>query len=283
MLIVGLLFGLQELGYSSRTLTDSMRSLSHMQPHLILYIFLPPLIFESAFNAHLQTFVEVLWGSVLLSTVGVLLGTLLTGIFLWYAFPYEWSWSLSLMFGGLLSATDPVAVVAMLRELGVPHHLATIVEAESLLNDGTAFIVYLLFLDLATGAAGDAGATVIRFVRISVGGPVFGIVFGLVLVELLNRVFNDVEVEIVVPVIGSYLCFYLAESQLQVSGILSVVCFGLTLSKYRHCISPSVQHLSPPPAVWIRRAHAPAFLAPLLASAVPNQCAAAWMPAPSSP
>lgn len=238
MLIIGVLFGLFELGENNIFLI-SMKQLSQMHPHFILYIFLPALIFESSFNSHFHTVSTVLPAALILATLGVLISTGVIGIL--SAFMFNWSYSLSFLFGALLSATDPVAVVALLKTMGASEKMSSIIEAESLLNDGTAFILYELCLILTTHHVGSIGDEIFNYCRISLGGPAFGLAFGIVSVEILNRVFNDVEAEITSTVIGSYLCFYLAESQLHVSGILSLVVFGLYVNKYRNCISPDVQ------------------------------------------
>ena len=73
----------------------------------------------------------------------------LTGVMAKLVFTYEWSWFVALMFGSIISATDPVAVVALLNELGVSKQLSTIIEGESLLNDGMAIVLYKIFYNLA--------------------------------------------------------------------------------------------------------------------------------------
>ena len=76
-----------------------------------------------------------------LAVPGVMLSTMLTALIA-RIFPYEWPWDICLMFGAMMSATDPVAVVALLKELGVSARLGTLIEGESLLNDGTSIVVF---------------------------------------------------------------------------------------------------------------------------------------------
>ncbi|CAM9178174.1 unnamed protein product, partial [Heterosigma akashiwo] len=111
---------------------------------IILFTMLPILIFESAFSTCTHTFGKEL-GQVLTSRPGVVLGTALTAAFCYYCLPYDWDIYVCLMFGAMLSATDPVAVVALLKELGISERLATLIEGESLLNDGTAVVVFDVF------------------------------------------------------------------------------------------------------------------------------------------
>ena len=120
-------------------------------PHTMLSVFLPALVFESAFSLEWHTFrkcaAQVLW----LAGPGVLLGTFLMGSLLKATLPYGWGWGSSLMLGSILSATDPVAVVALLKEVGASKRLGHIIEGESLVNDGTAIVVFSLLNQIAKG------------------------------------------------------------------------------------------------------------------------------------
>ena len=109
-----------------------------MNPHLLLYVFLPILIFESAFNVELHTLEREIWQVLMLAVPGVALGCGLTAAVTMAIFGDTFTWPAALMFGAILSATDPVAVVALLKELGVNKRLGVLLEGESLLNDGTA-------------------------------------------------------------------------------------------------------------------------------------------------
>ena len=123
-------------------LGNSLRLLSGMDPHLLLHVLLPPLLFESAFAIDWHIFHHVSLYAIFLALPGLIICTILTGLI--YIGFYGWSWESAMLLGGILSATDPVAVVALLREMGVKKSLATLIEAESLLNDGTAVVVPLL-------------------------------------------------------------------------------------------------------------------------------------------
>tara|TARA_B110000503_G_C6949498_1_gene330443 strand:- start:162 stop:452 length:291 start_codon:yes stop_codon:yes gene_type:complete len=87
--------------------------------------------------------------------------TFLSGAAMFYVLGYgenpEFTWSAALLFGAIISATDPVAVVALLKELGASKRLATMIEGESLMNDGTAFVIFLVILDIVEGKPTDAG------------------------------------------------------------------------------------------------------------------------------
>lgn len=93
--------------------------IAQLDPHLLLIMFLPTLIFESAFVMDVHTFKKTIGQSMTLAGPGLILSTFLTSLMGKFIFTYNWSWVVALMFGTILSATDPVAVVALLKELGI--------------------------------------------------------------------------------------------------------------------------------------------------------------------
>ncbi|CAD7698090.1 unnamed protein product [Ostreobium quekettii] len=119
-----------------------------IEPELLLLIHLPALIFASAFTLDFHITKRNIWQILILAGPGVAVGIALTATVAKYVFPYDWCWPKALMFGAMLSATDPVAVVALLKEVGASAILGTVIEGESLFNDGTAFVFFLLFRDL---------------------------------------------------------------------------------------------------------------------------------------
>ena len=133
--------------------------------------------------------------------------------------------------GCVLSATDPVAVVALLKELGASVRFNTLIEGESLMNDGTAMVFFALFIDLAKGHSSSFLGVCANFVRIAFGGPILGLLTGLVISFWMKRIIRDAVLSINITFVGAYLCFYLAEfTFLKVSGILSIVTLGLYMS-----------------------------------------------------
>jgi NhaP-type Na+/H+ or K+/H+ antiporter len=143
--------------------------LSGIHPHLIYYIFLPILIFDSSFNGHFHIVKRQLLSAILLAGPGVLISTGIIAIFSHYVLPYDWSWLISLLFGSILSATDPVAVVALLHDSGASESLASLIESESLLNDGSAFVIFLIFKNIVVGGAHDAKFIITEIVKFSIG------------------------------------------------------------------------------------------------------------------
>jgi len=136
---------------------------SNISPEVLLLVHLPALIFASGFSMDFHIFRRNFWQILILAGPGVGIGTVITAFVAKYVFPYGWCWPKALMFGAMLSATDPVAVVALLKEVGASETLGTVIEGESLLNDGTAFVFFLVFRDLIrwttscnTGECNDA-------------------------------------------------------------------------------------------------------------------------------
>ncbi|CAN0890973.1 Sodium/hydrogen exchanger 7 [Linum grandiflorum] len=138
LLIIGIALGSLEYGTSHKLgkIGDGIRLWASIDPDLLLAVFLPALLFESSFSMELHQIKRCMAQMLLLAGPGVLLSTFFLGSALKLTFPYSWSWKTSLLLGGLLSATDPVAVVALLKELGASKKLSTIIEGESLMNDG---------------------------------------------------------------------------------------------------------------------------------------------------
>ena len=109
-----------------------------------------------------------------------------------------------------MSATDPVAVVALLKELGASVRFNTLIEGESLMNDGTAMVFFALFIDLAKGGSSSFFGVAVNFVRIAFGGPLLGLLTGLIVSFWMKRIIRDAVLSINITFVGAYLCFYLA-------------------------------------------------------------------------
>jgi NhaP-type Na+/H+ or K+/H+ antiporter len=213
---------------------------------LIIFVFLPALVFESAFSIKVHAFFKDLKPVVLLAVPALLVSTLLVGLLMFGLTHSGWGWSFTacLVFGALISATDPVAVVALLKELGAPKRLGLLIEGESLFNDGTAIVVFGVLLSLlAKGVPLHAGHTLLHFLLVTVGGILVGLVLAIACTAWLGRTFNDPLVEITITLLLAYLSMVLAEGMLHVSGVMAVVASGLWMSgPGRTAISPEVEH-----------------------------------------
>ena len=192
-------------------------------PDLILAIFVPPLIFEAAFHVELTRLRENLRPILMLAVPGVLLTTLLVGGMT--ALGAGMAFGTAVVFGALIAATDPVAVVALFRALGVPRQLALTVEGESLFNDGTAIVVFRIAVAAALTGFFDPVTSVVDFLRVALGGMVVGAVLGWITAQLVARL----EDRLIVTSLTTLLAFgsYLAAEYFHVSGVLAVVVAGL--------------------------------------------------------
>ncbi|XP_021856819.1 sodium/hydrogen exchanger 8 isoform X2 [Spinacia oleracea] len=150
---------------------------------------------------------------VILAGPGVLISTFCLGAALKLSFPYDWNWKTSLLLGGLLSATDPVAVVALLKELGASKKLSTIIEGESLMNDGTAIVVYQLFYQMVLGRSFNWALSLKYLVQVSFGAVGFGIAFGVASVLWLGFIFNDTVIEITLTLAVSYVAYFTQDKE----------------------------------------------------------------------
>jgi CPA1 family monovalent cation:H+ antiporter len=139
----------------------------------------------------------------------------------------SFTWRDGLVFAALVSATDPIAVVSLFRKLGVAPRLTTLVEAESLFNDGTSIVALTLILAFVTGESASIGTLTARFVLVVCGGAVVGGAIAYCIV-LVTKHINDPMIEITLTTIAAYGSFAGAES-LHLSGVIATVVAGLLL------------------------------------------------------
>lgn len=245
-IVIGLLdrFGVfPETGF----LKSAVDFAGNMDPDLILFIFLPILIFDGAYELDLHVFRKSLLNSTLLAGPGMVIAMLLTGVFIMGMASFipaceGWNWNYAFMFGALISATDPVAVVALLKELGTSKRFSTLVDAESMLNDGTGIVLFMLFFGVYTNA-GAVADPFLNFLIVVFGGMLLGWVTAHFTIWLLGKVGGEEAVQNSVIIVSSYITFILAQSILDVSGVIALVAFGLTITNAgRPKLKPEVNH-----------------------------------------
>jgi Na+:H+ antiporter len=139
-------------------------------------------------------------------------------------------WSHAVIFGALIAATDRIAVVSMFRSLGAPRRLIVLLEGESLLNDGTAIVLFSLVLDIISGKQVTATSLTVEFVRIVGGGLVVGVVVGLAISQIIRHI-DDPMIEITLTTIAAYGSF-LAGEHLGFSGVIATVAAGMLCGNY---------------------------------------------------
>lgn len=198
-------------------------------PELILWIFLPPLLFEAAWNLNWQDLKRDLTSISLYVTLGV--GITIAGI----ALPLNWwaevSLPVALLIGACLAATDPVSVSALLRELGAPPRLKALVEGESMFNDGTAVVAFSLLLGIAMGTDSfDPQQLAVKFLTVVGVGLFVGLLFGFGISYLTER-FDLPLVEQSLTLVSAYSAYLIAET-LGGSGVIATVTTGLILGNF---------------------------------------------------
>ncbi|MDD3270301.1 MAG: Na+/H+ antiporter [Syntrophomonadaceae bacterium] len=200
----------------------------HLEPHILFTIFLPPLLFESAINMR----VALLRKNWLPISIYALGGTLLStfvvgGLAAWLL---DLPLIVGLVFGALISPTDPISVVAIFKQLGVGKRLSTIMEAESLFNDGIAIVLFTLLVDAAMGEEISLWYGIQSFILVVAGGAIIGAAIGAV-ASRITREFDDHLFEIMLTTIVAFGSFLSAET-LHVSGVIAVVTAGLVMGSH---------------------------------------------------
>jgi len=258
MLLLGLVVGmlLQHAGAGPANILAYLAAGKHITADLIIFAFLPALVFESAYAMDVYAFKRNLGGIALLAVPALLLATVATAAMMFgltRVMDWNWGWPTALVFGAMISATDPVAVVSILKELGAPKRLGVLIEGESLLNDGTAIVVFFTMLALLTtslgvAAGGDAGGggvgtAILDFGKVAGGGVAVGFVLAIVFSSWIGRTFNDATSEITLTICLAYACMLIGEGLFHVSGVLAIVVAGLYMGgPGRTRVSPEVQH-----------------------------------------
>jgi NhaP-type Na+/H+ or K+/H+ antiporter len=219
---------------------DTLFAWQDINSEVLLLIFLPGLLFKDALSQNTYLFAIGFGQLFMFAFPLVLAGTALTALVAYYIFPFEWSFSLCLTFGSILSATDPVAVAALLEEVGAPPRLKTHIAGESLLNDGAAIVFFFIFSEIffsefdieGFGEKIGWGEGVKIFVQKAFGGAAIGLVAGAIIIfvmVMLHRRFsreeNIVQVTAVVGLV--YLNYFVADLICGTSGVIATLVAGL--------------------------------------------------------
>mmetsp|Transcript_34286 Transcript_34286/g.90491 ORF Transcript_34286/g.90491 Transcript_34286/m.90491 type:complete len:1524 (-) Transcript_34286:311-4882(-) len=257
------------------TLKESADMWHEIDGHVLLYAFLPALLFGDAMVLNTHHFQRSFFQCLLLACPGVIFGTFSTGLAAHYFLPgdlfsFTESMPLCLAFGSILAATDPVAVVAILKQLGASPKLTMQITGESLMNDGTALVIFNIFWRIynypnnpeennfyGTLAEGDVGqiywGNIIEFfLRMSVAGPLVGVAIGLLAYWWMSNATrkhseSDGIIQLSITVLTAYLSFFIGESECGVSGVLACVGAALVLARYAWPIVNSHEALE---SVW---------------------------------
>ncbi len=235
---VGLLIGFAERKGLLNGVPDikvAIDMAGEIDPNLILFLFLPILIFQAAYAMDGHIFKKTLVNSSLLSAPGLVISMFIVAAIMMCVnfLPGQgelWNWSYALMFGALISATDPVAVLAILNEVGVSKRFSTLVDSEAMLNDGTGIVLFILYFNLSKNIQ-LANSPLIQFLIVVAGGVILGYIIARICVWFLTRVGGDVWVQNSGIIIGAYVAFMLAQQFLDVSGVIALVVYGLVMGR----------------------------------------------------
>jgi len=201
---------------------------------IIFYVFIPVLVFESAYNIDKQQLTKNIIVILFLAIIAMLLTCVIAAVLLFYGINHEtgFPWLAALITGAILAATDPVAVVTKLREMNAPKRISVLLEGESLFNDATAIVLFSLFLSMAMAsesvATTNAIDVVIRFFIIFAGGALTGLAVGL-LFGFMQKKIKQALLGGVMSLMVAYGSYILAE-HLMVSGVMSTLVAALSFS-----------------------------------------------------
>src|SRR5579884_675556 len=212
-------------------------------PDVVFLVFLPPLLYSAAVSTspaelrhNLRSILTLAVGLVLATVAAVaVVGHYLAGL----------DWPEAFVLGAILGATDPVAATAIIERLGAPERIATLLEGEALVNDGTALTAFKVALAAVGAHAFSIGHGILQFVAVSLGGTAIGVAIGAVSAWIRGRM-DDPDLEIAVGIITAYAA-YIAADRAGVSGVLSAVAAGIVIAtRSADILSPGTRLRSRP-------------------------------------
>ncbi len=214
----------------------------------LLHGMLSFLLFAGALHVNLSDLAQQKWIIGSLATLGVVTSTLLVGTSTWLILGFldvRMPWTYCLLFGALISPTDPIAVLGILKSAKIPKTLEAKIAGESLFNDGVGVVVFLVLLEIVTGGQEVmAGDVVVLFLTETGGGVLFGLAIGWVAYQMLKSVDNyQVEVLITLALVTGG---YSLAGHLHVSGPIAIVVTGLLIGNHGRLMAMSqvtCQHL----------------------------------------
>lgn len=207
-----------------------------LNPEIVFLIFLPPLLYDAAFNISYEEF------KVNINTISTLAITLVfitaTGIAVTAHYLIDgMTWPLSFVLGAILSATDAVAAMSITKGLGLSHKTNTILEGESLINDASALVSYQLAVAAVAGTAFVLWKASLQFAILMGGGYIVGFLTGRLLAQIIKRTHENRLVTISFMLLAPFVTYLVAED-LHVSGVIAVVILGLGIAQFGNKVFP---------------------------------------------
>ena len=191
------------------------------------------LLFAGALHVNLDDLARQKWLISTLATIGIIISTFIIGSLLWLLLGYfgtELSYIYCLLFGALISPTDPIAVLAILRTAGVPKSLEIKITGESLFNDGVGVVIFILIASIAFGDNLTTASVFTLFLEEVVGGIVYGLLLGSITYWMLKRIDNyQVEILLTLALVTGG---YASAIHMHISGPIAVVIAGLMIGNH---------------------------------------------------
>ncbi len=192
------------------------------------------LLFAGALHVNLDDLAKQKWVIGSLATAGVIVSTFIIGALSWMVFDLvgiDIAFGYCLLFGALISPTDPIAVLGILKKVGVPKSLETKITGESLFNDGVGVVVFLVLLGIVTGGEEiDAGHIAALFIQEAIGGGVLGLLLGWLAYRMLQQV-DNYQVEVLIT-LALVMGGYSLAGALHLSGPIAMVVAGLLIGNH---------------------------------------------------
>jgi len=207
-----------------------------INPEIIFLIFLPPLLYDAAFNISFKDFKTNISTISTLAITLVFLTTIWIAVVAHYMIP-GMNWPLSFVLGAILSATDAVAAMSITKGLGLSHKTNTILEGESLINDASALVAYRFAVAAVTGTAFVFWKATLEFAVLMGGGFAIGFIVSKILSLIIKRIHHNRLVTISFLLLMPFVTYLIAE-EVHVSGVIAVVILGLGISRYSSTIFP---------------------------------------------
>jgi len=212
---------------------------ARLPPDLVLVIFLPPLVYASAFFTSLSDLRRNLRPIGLLS-IGLVLATTATVGVVAHAVVPGLSWAAAFTLGAIVGPTDAIAVGAIVRRVGLPRSIVNVLEGESLINDGTALVAYKVAVTAAVTGAFSVASAGLHFIADAAGGIAIGLAVGYVISEIRRRL-DDPVIENTIGLLSGYAA-YVPAAQAGASGVLAAVTVGVFLGfRAPFIVSPSTR------------------------------------------
>lgn len=212
----------------------------HLTHDMILFVFLPPLLFEGAIHFELTDLRRNLRTIGILAFPGLVLTGFLAGFLIqsYTGLPM----AVALLVGVMITPTDPISVLALFKRLGVSKRLSMIVEGESVFNDGAGIVLYSVILGIVTSGQFNLGSSILSFFIVVTGGFLIGLVMGQMVFLVLKRL-DDHVLEVLITLILAIGSFIVAEHYFHVSGVMAVVAAGVIIGNQgtRYAMSPTTR------------------------------------------